>query len=74
MGRIDHVADILPLVDQLIAECRGFEGTINWMLRRPPVRFMRLGASVERVDNTARLLDVTYHLLLPARRAGGRRG
>ena len=66
MGQIDDVADILPLVDQLVAECRGFEGAINRMLHGPPLWFLRLGASIERADNTARLLDVKYHLLLPA--------
>src|SRR5207244_11068136 len=28
--------------------------------------FVRLGAELERADNTARLLDVKYHLLLPS--------
>ena len=27
--------------------------------------FIRLGQAIERADNTARLLDVKYHLLLP---------
>ena len=31
----------------------------------------RLGAAIERADNTARLLDVKYHLLLPAGEAVG---
>ncbi len=35
------------------------------MLRNEPYCFLRLGASVERADATARLLDVKYHLLLP---------
>jgi uncharacterized alpha-E superfamily protein len=35
------------------------------MLRNDPYCFLRLGASVERADATARLLDVKYHLLLP---------
>ncbi|WP_187169595.1 alpha-E domain-containing protein, partial [Enterococcus faecium] len=34
--------------------------------------FIRLGQAVERADNTARLLDVKYHILLPAgERIGG---
>jgi len=36
------------------------------MLRNEPTWFIRLGAAIERADNSARLLDVKYHLLLPA--------
>ena len=35
------------------------------MLRDDAFRFLRLGTFIERADNTARLLDVKYHLLLP---------
>jgi len=35
------------------------------MLRDDAYWFLHLGAAVERADNTARLLDVKYHLLLP---------
>jgi uncharacterized alpha-E superfamily protein len=35
------------------------------MLRDDAFRFIRLGTFIERADNTARLLDVKYHLLLP---------
>ena len=35
------------------------------MLRDDAFWFLELGAAVERADNTARLLDVKYHLLLP---------
>lgn len=35
------------------------------MLRGDAYWFLQLGAAVERADNTARLLDVKYHLLLP---------
>lgn len=35
------------------------------MLRDDAFRFVRLGTFIERADNTARLLDVKYHLLLP---------
>lgn len=42
------------------------------MLRNDAYWFLRLGAAIERADNTARLLDVKYHLLLPAdERVGG---
>src|ERR1700728_4764160 len=36
------------------------------MLRNDAYWFTRLGVYIERADNTARILDVKYHLLLPA--------
>lgn len=36
------------------------------MLRDDAFNFVRLGTFIERADNTARLLDVKYHLLLPS--------
>ena len=35
------------------------------MLRNDAFWFVRLGGAVERADNTARILDVKYHILLP---------
>jgi uncharacterized alpha-E superfamily protein len=35
------------------------------MLRNDAYWFSRLGISIERADNTARILDVKYHILLP---------
>ena len=55
----------LNLVDQVKAEARGFEGALHRMLHNEPSWFIRLGAAIERADNSARLLDVKYHLLLP---------
>lgn len=55
----------LALVNEAQAETRGFEGAIGRMLRNPASWFIRLGATIERADNTARLLDVKYHILLP---------
>ncbi len=44
-----------------------YDGAVQrTMLRNDSNWFLRLGAEVERADNTARLLDVKYHLLLPA--------
>jgi uncharacterized alpha-E superfamily protein len=37
----------------------------NTMLRNDAFFFTRLGTFLERADNTARLLDVKYHILLP---------
>ena len=35
------------------------------MLQDDAYQFLRLGTFIERADNTARILDVKYHLLLP---------
>ncbi|MDR3500207.1 MAG: alpha-E domain-containing protein [Parvibaculum sp.] len=40
-------------------------GTVATMLRRDSYHFMQLGTFMERGDNTARILDVKYHVLLP---------
>lgn len=37
----------------------------NSMLRNDAFHFTRLGTFLERADNTARILDVKYHVLLP---------
>jgi uncharacterized alpha-E superfamily protein len=42
------------------------------MLRTDGFSFFQLGGAIERADNTARILDVKYHVLLPAGdRVGG---
>ncbi|MGV6874289.1 alpha-E domain-containing protein [Pseudochelatococcus sp. B33] len=51
---------------------QSFEGAAHrTMLRNDAYYFMRIGGSIERADNTARILDVKYHLLLPANEAVG---
>jgi len=40
--------------------------TFGTMLRDEAYHFTRLGTHVERADNTARILDVKYHTLLPS--------
>ncbi|MFW2829705.1 alpha-E domain-containing protein [Sphingomonas sp. ID0503] len=55
----------LALVEDVKAEARGFEGALHRMLRNEANYFISLGQAIERSDNTARLLDVKYHLLLP---------
>src|SRR5829696_1250372 len=43
-----------------------FDGSAyRTMLRSDPYWFTRLGLAIERADNTARILDVKYHVLLP---------
>jgi uncharacterized alpha-E superfamily protein len=55
----------LALVEQVESETRSFQGALSRMLRNNSSYFMRIGAAIERADNTARLLDVKYHILLP---------
>ncbi|QIK80085.1 alpha-E domain-containing protein [Sphingomonas piscis] len=63
----------LNLIEQVKAEARGFEGALARMLRSEAYWFLRLGSMIERGDNTARLLDVKYYLLLPeGQEVGGR--
>ena len=40
--------------------------TIGTLLQDDAFRFLRLGTFIERADNTARILDVKYHILLPS--------
>ena len=55
----------INLLEALIAENRGFEGALHRMLRQESYYFLMLGESIERTDNTARLIDVKYHIILP---------
>ena len=50
-----------------------FEGSAHrTMLRNDAYWFTRLGLALERADNTARIIDVKYHVLLPdTERVGG---
>ena len=51
-----------PLDADRLAE---FLDWVNGMLRRDSFCFIRTGQFLERADNTARLLDVKYHVQLP---------
>lgn len=46
-------------------------GAYRTMLRNDAYWFSRVGLFVERADNTARLLDVKYHVLLPEKEVVG---
>ena len=62
--RRDEVARFLRLVQESSLR---FDGSAyRTMLRNDAYWFSRLGVFMERADNTARILDVKYHLLLPA--------
>jgi len=56
--------DLLSTVRQQAALVRGcINGT---MLRNDIFRFVKLGGLIERADNTARILDTKYYVLLPS--------
>jgi len=62
----------LALIARLQVDVLSFTGAIARMLFHPSLMFIHLGAAVERADNTARLLEVKYHILLPeGERVGG---
>ncbi len=59
----DQIREFTEAVQRAVA---AFDGAAQRsMLREDAYWFLQLGAAVERADNTARLLDVKYHLLLP---------
>jgi uncharacterized alpha-E superfamily protein len=56
-----------PMLDWVKERSQFFGGAANnTMLRNDAYWFVRLGTFAERADNTARILDVKYHVLLPA--------
>jgi uncharacterized alpha-E superfamily protein len=60
------------LVEMVRRAVLAFDGSAHrTMLRDDAYWFLQLGAAMERADNTARLLDVKYHLLLPRDEAVG---
>jgi uncharacterized alpha-E superfamily protein len=66
----EELARFLSLVKE--ASLRFDGSAYRTMLRRDGYWFSRLGVHLERADNTARILDVKYHVLLPEReRVGG---
>jgi uncharacterized alpha-E superfamily protein len=60
----EDLPDVLQAIRQLNAQVRGaINGT---MLRDDGFHFAMVGGFIERADNTARILDVKYYLLLPS--------
>ena len=60
------------LVETVRRSVLAFDGSAHrTMLRDGALWFLELGSALERADNTARLLDVKYHLLLPRDEAVG---
>lgn len=59
-----RLGGVLDLVRRQSTQVRGaMEGT---MLRNEIYNFARMGSFIERADNTARILDVKYYVLLPS--------
>lgn len=62
--RESNLGDVLALIRRQTTQVRGAsDGT---MLRNEIYNFARMGTFIERADNTARILDVKYHVLLPS--------
>ena len=58
-------SDLPNLTEWTIEQVNLFRGTINSLLRNDGYNFLLLGLFVERADNSARLLDIKYFVLLP---------
>lgn len=62
--RDTNLGEMLSTIRRQSTLVRGaMEGT---MLRNEIFNFARIGTFIERADNTARILDVKYHVLLPS--------
>lgn len=60
----DGISDFFEWVKERSHLSRGI--TYGTLLQDDAFRFLRLGTFLERADNTARILDVKYHILLPS--------
>lgn len=66
-GGLLNTVQLVRLVSGVKAQVSRFQGvTATAMLRRDGFHFARIGQFIERADNTARLLDVKYHVRLPS--------
>ena len=62
--RETNLGEVLTQIRRQSTQVRGaMDGT---MLRNEIFNFARIGTFIERADNTARILDVKYHVLLPS--------
>lgn len=68
LGPADFKPEMLPdTLDWVRTVSTRFSGAYQTtMLRNETYAFVKLGATIERADNTARILDVKYHVLLPS--------
>jgi uncharacterized alpha-E superfamily protein len=58
------IGEVLGAIRRQATLVRGAIG--GTMLRNEIFNFARIGTAIERADNTARILDVKYHVLLPS--------
>jgi uncharacterized alpha-E superfamily protein len=59
-------SDLIKLLDWIKRNTAQFRGALlNTILRKNGYSFSQLGVFTERADNTARILDVKYYVLLP---------
>jgi uncharacterized alpha-E superfamily protein len=71
LGRIDR-EELIKFLDFVKTTSSLYDGyAYRTMLRNDAYYFSRLGVYIERADNTARVLDVKYHVLLPEQEAVG---
>lgn len=69
-SRRDH--NLRPFLDWIRERSAHFYGALEGtMVRDEAYCFARIGTFLERADNTARLLDVKYHVLLPEKEGVG---
>jgi len=62
--RESNIGEVLTMIRRQTTQVRGaMDGT---MLRNEIFNFARIGTFIERADNTARILDVKYYVLLPS--------
>jgi len=67
MARPVKEADLGRLLDLIRRQATAVRGAMEGtMLRNDIFNFARIGTHLERADNTARILDVKYHVLLPS--------
>jgi uncharacterized alpha-E superfamily protein len=60
-------ADLPELIDVIKHRCGLIRGAFHGsMLRNEIYNFARIGTFIERADNTSRILDVKYYVLLPS--------
>jgi len=63
----DFRADLPDFLSHVRQQAALVRGVINGtMLRNEIFRFVKLGSLIERADNTARILDTKYYVLLPS--------
>lgn len=63
-SRKAYLAEFVDWVKICQAQYRG--AVESTMVRDDSLEFLRLGSNLERIDATARILDVKYHVLLPS--------